>query len=871
MINRPDPDILVQAETVYKGTIADPGAFGVAAARLVVEARGSRNFEALVVALHALARYHYARLEHAPAKALLDEAALLARRHALTVRLGNVLMSRAAVNIELGLFGPAQRDLDLAATAVSPHARASLALQQAALHHNVGRYAEAAAQYRGLLAMTDVPTDLEAKAANNLALIESDRGRPDLALDLLDRAGVAAHDAGAALVAGVTQSRGRVLMQAGRLVESLREFDEAGRVYASAGWALGEHYLEYADLLVELRLLPEAVRNAQRAFEQFDQHGVLLMAAEAQLLVAQLALLVGEPARAIEAAESVRRSMRRQRRTLLTAKAAATAAEGHSRSGELSRRFLTDARGAAETLERLGIVSSAVDAHLTAGRLALALGRRDDAAQSLRRSATLARKAPVLTRLKGRVAAALSAQVDGHPRAALQHCRAGLNDLAAHRSALASMELRALASGHGAELGALGLATLLPTGSAARVLEWLEKTRAAALVSVETPVVAGVEDELIALRAVQAEITMERRETGEESAELLRRQAALEGRIRRASWAEEGSPTAADPMIAPGELRRLLDGRTLVEYGVLDDELIAAVLDSRRTRLVCLGSYDGVSAEGEALRFALRRLSRGSAARPSRAARTAATAGVSRLRELLIAPLRLDAETPLVVVPVGELQRIPWSPLHSAPVSVAPSASFWARTRQRRQQSDRVVLVAGPGLAGATEEVQQLSKLHHDPLVLVPPDSSVETVAAGLQAAAFAHLACHGAQRSDNPTFSSLLLSDGPLTVHELTLRGIAPHRIVLASCDSGADVVYEGNEMLGFVSGLMARGTAGMVGTMVVIPDLDSIPLMRALHEHVLAGAALPEALHQARAGIDTESDPGFLTWCAFTAFGAA
>lgn len=870
MINEPDPDILIQAEAAYKGAVTDPGKFASEAARLVAQARRGGDAETLVVALRALARCHLARLEHGQAKTLLDEAARLARLRSLDARLGDVLISRAAVNHELGRFTAAQRDLDRAAVLVPDAARGELALQQAALHHNLGRYAEAAEQYRWLLE-SGAPSEVEAKVANNLALIESDRGRPEVALELLERAALAAQDAGPAIVAGVTQSRGRVLMQAGRLVESLRQFDEAGRAYELAGWALGEHYLEYSDVLVDLRLLPEATVMAQRAFEQFEAHGVLLMAAEAQLLVAQLALLADDPARAIHAAEAVLRSMRRQRRTVLIAKAAATAAEAHARSGDISAKLLATARRAATTLEQMGIVSSAVEAQLTAGRIALALGRGTDAVQCLRRSALLSLGAPVLTRLKGRVAAALAAQVDQLDREVLHHCRTGLTDLAEHRSALASMELRALASGHGTELGALGLTTLVSTGSATRVLSWMERTRAAALVAVEAPVVAGIEDELASLRVVQAEIAQARRETGTEPPKLLQRQGAIEAAIRRASWTGESAVATSDTLIGSSELRRLLDGRILVEYGVQKGELVAAVLDSRRTRLVHLGPVDAVTTEGESLLFCLRRLSRRRTPSTAMAARSGAADGVRRLVALLLKPLELPQDAPLVVVPVGELQRIPWPPLHTAPVTVAPSASFWARTRLRQRSSDRVVLVAGPRLPGAVAEVDMLRGLHAGATVLVPPASTVDEVAAALRAAGLAHLACHGVLRSDNPTFSSLLFSDGPLTVHELALRGIAPHRMVLAACDSGADVVYEGNEMLGFVSALMARGTAGVVGSMVLLPDLDAVPLMRSLHEQILTGATLADALHLARTGMDQEPDGGFLTWCAFNAFGAA
>jgi CHAT domain-containing protein len=205
-------------------------------------------------------------------------------------------------------------------------------------------------------------------------------------------------------------------------------------------------------------------------------------------------------------------------------------------------------------------------------------------------------------------------------------------------------------------------------------------------------------------------------------------------------------------------------------------------------------------------------------------------------------------------------------------VSVAPSATFWARTRQRRAPTGGdVLLVAGPDLAGATAEIKALSSLHERPTVLAPPASTVDAVVDALRGAALVHLACHGYLRSDNPTFSSLLLSDGPLTVHELDLRGIAPHRMILAACDSAAGVSYEGDEVLGFVSALMARGTAGIVASAIMVPDLEAVTLMHALHERLLGGATLADALHQARSATDRDEHGAFVNWCAFTAFGAA
>ena len=115
---------------------------------------------------------------------------------------------------------------------------------------------------------------------------------------------------------------------------------------------------------------------------------------------------------------------------------------------------------------------------------------------------------------------------------------------------------------------------------------------------------------------------------------------------------------------------------------------------------------------------------------------------------------------------------------------------------------------------------------------------------AALASASLAHVACHGVVRADNPIFSSLLVSDGHLSVHELDRRGIAPHRMILAACESGSEGVFPGNETLGFVSTLLALGTAGLLASSVVVPDWNVVGLMTALHSSLCAGASLPVAL---------------------------
>jgi len=326
----------------------------------------------------------------------------------------------------------------------------------------------------------------------------------------------------------------------------------------------------------------------------------------------------------------------------------------------------------------------------------------------------------------------------------------------------------------------------------------MERTRAAALLAVEPPGGAD-DDDLQALRGIHAEIeglaaTGDRSVSAQQP--LLARQKTVEDRIRRSAWhrrAQGGRPVAS---LSPARLRRLLDGRILVEYAVLHGRLVAVVIGPRQSRLVQLGPLSAVLDQVRTLFFALRRLTQPLPDSSLSAARLSSDLRIRRLHDLLLAPLGLADPAELVVVPVGELHGIPWSALHTAPVSLAPSAALWARSREAAQRhpgpgTGTTVLVEGPHLAGATTEVQGLQKLYPDAVAITPPDSTVAEVLRRLDGAELAHLACHGWLRSDNPLFSSLVLSDGPLTVQELHPSGVAPHRLVLASCQSGADVAY--------------------------------------------------------------------------------
>jgi tetratricopeptide (TPR) repeat protein len=307
-------ELVIHARQVHDGAVADPRRFAPVAADLVRRTRRSGPPEALAIALRALAFARRAQYAAAEARRLLDEAAAVARRHGLDEALADVLMTRSSVNQELGNIAGARRDLDIAAPLVSGDRAIELAFQRAVLDQNVGRLDPAAALYREVLAHPSLSGRFQVAVGNNLALIEAQHGRHKEALRLLDDAGRVAPLVGPSQVATVLESRAWVTVHAGRLTEGIRLFDEAARAFEAAGLPLGEHFVEYADALMDLRLIPEAVSAAQSAADEFRINGVPLMGAEAELRVAQLALLAGDPLQAEAASSVAARSFDRQGR-----------------------------------------------------------------------------------------------------------------------------------------------------------------------------------------------------------------------------------------------------------------------------------------------------------------------------------------------------------------------------------------------------------------------------------------------------------------------------------------------------------------------------------------------------------------------------
>ena len=209
--------------------------------------------------------------------------------------------------------------------------------------------------------------------------------------------------------------------------------------------------------------------------------------------------------------------------------------------GPASPALLRQANRAAAQLDALG-ASDAAQAHLLAGRVALELGRHDDAERHLGAVAQTRRRGPALSRVSGWLGEALRAEAADRPGRMLAACRRGLDVLDEHRLTLGASELRAQATVHGAELAALAQRHAARAGRPRLLLTWSERWRATALAvpAVRPLADAELNASLAALRTVTRDLE-EARSQGKQSTSLQREQQRLEKAVRASSLRSHGT------------------------------------------------------------------------------------------------------------------------------------------------------------------------------------------------------------------------------------------------------------------------------------------------------------------------------------------
>jgi tetratricopeptide (TPR) repeat protein len=819
--------------------------------------------------------------EYGDIDAAVDElriARRLARRAGSTSREADILGTLGVALIVAGRTVSGRKALDEAVRQSTGHLHDRMVFRRGSALLVLGRHREALEDLNtAILAMRAADDQIwEARALQDRAVSYMSSGLAQHAVADLRRAEDLFDASGQELeYAEATMNRGLVALRLGDLPEALSSFDQAAERFHSLGATEPDLSIHRCAALTAAGLFRDAMHEAEAAIGQLDEiHGRPTKRAELLLTAARCALAASEPIKALAWATEARQLFDRQGRRWWRAHAELAQVSAGVGVVPATAALLRDAQRCVRELSEISSPDQPL-AQLTAGRVALVLGRTAVANDYLAAAAAGRRRGPPLSRAVGWLAEALRSEAVGDSRRLMYACRRGLDVIDEYRSMLGSSELRAQTTAHGAELANLGQRQALRLGRPRVMLAWSERWRAVALAvpEVRPPADEALQAELAAMRDISSRLSQGtglRLRTAPLRHEQQRLERAVRARAMRtlAAGRRDHSGTGAVRFAVSGLLDELGDDR-LLEIVDIDGQLHVLVCGRGKVTRFTAGTTEQAAREIKFARFVLRRVAYG----PAVPSLEGVHHRLTRLGETLELLLLGEAAShvgdgKVIVVPTGKLHAVPWDllpRLRSRAVSVAPSAASWLRARRgatdeiENVEAGTVVLVRGPGLASQGAEVPQLAADYgqdvESPVLLGDGSATVARVMEAIDGARLVHIAAHGTFRADSPLFSALRLDDGPLTVYDLERLRRGPRQLVLSSCDSGVVAPAGADEVLGLASSLIPLGTAAIVASVVPVNDLAVVPLMIALHHELRGGASLAEALRDARRRC--ESDP--------------
>ena len=809
----------------------------------------------------------------------MREALRLARRTGSAEREADVLSSLGTALVFAGRTAAGLAAFDQAVQRSTGVLAARVLARRGSVLYILGRYLAALEDLRHAVAVLRRGGDLlwTARTLNNRGLVYWGLGSTSRAdADFVSAARLYSELGQELEAIYPVANRALVAFTSGDLPAALAFLDAATPGFRRLKVPTTQLHIDRCSVLLAAGLADDALAEADASVREIARiRGWSTKKAELLLMAANCALAAAQPQAAQDWAQAAYRLFRSQRSAWWQAHAACVLVQARYEVGPASPALLRQANRAADRLDALG-ASDATQAHLLAGRIALKLGRLDDAERHLGAAARTRRRGPALSRVSGWLGEALRAEAAGRPGRMLAACRRGLDVLDEHRLTLGASELRAQATVHGAELAALAQRHAARAGRPRLLLTWSERWRATALAvpAVRPLADAELNASLAALRTVTRDLE-EARSQSKQNTFLQREQQRLEKAVRASSLRSQG---AARPGQAPFRTADLLDrlgSAQLIEIVDIDGGLYVLTCGAGRVRQFAAGRVRDAVRAADFARFALRRLARSRPGDDPDSALSVLAAAGPRLQQALLGPaVRHLGDGPIVIVPTGTLHPVPWALLPALAdrvVSVAPSAGAWMRADAAPAPPQRhVTLARGPGLASEGAEVPEIAPFYDDVTVLAGSEATAEKVLYALDGAWLGHIAAHGNFRADSPLFSSLHMYDGPLTVYDFEQLHRAPYRLVLSSCDSGVLAPAGANELLGLVSSLLPLGTAGIIAAIVPLNDQAVVPIMVDLHRHLRSGQTLAESIYSVRRGLG--DDPvGQATAASLLTLGAA
>jgi hypothetical protein len=424
----------------------------------------------------------------------------------------------------------------------------------------------------------------------------------------------------------------------------------------------------------------------------------------------------------------------------------------------------------------------------------------------------------------------------------------------------------------------------LRTGNIEKSFASNERFRSRTLAEI-TEVGAPPDEELEAIRE-ELNWTYRRIQSADAAASHLKKRAAtlerklVEAERKRASLGDAWDGPAVEEVEWRSVAKKLGSDTLFVEYFERDGGFSAFVLRRNSIEVVELpATPERVRHLLEELHFQFGSLRYGGKAIRTfaRQLKSRADRCLEELRSLVTAPIETTNIENVVIVPAGVLNYVPFAALFDGQrylleryrISVAPSAAFWLRLKQKKRRNISKALLmahADTTIPMADVEVNEIAGMFPISDVLTGDDATFEAFRLNAKGRDLVHLACHGTFRPDNPTFSSLHMADGRITVRDLLKQRLDARLVTLSACETGLSSVYAGNEVLGLVRGFLTAGAGSLVASLWNINDRLTAILMTELYTHLQRGDGAAASLRKAQLKLVAQGEHPYY-WAAFFA----
>ncbi|HEY7592298.1 MAG TPA: CHAT domain-containing protein [Actinophytocola sp.] len=698
--------------------------------------------------------------------------------------------------------------------------------------------------------------ELLARAYMNRCLAHISGGRPGPAERDARACMALAAEHGFPLIGAKAEGNlGEIAQLRGAIPEALRYFEGAERAFRElAPGLVPRTKIDQARSLLAAGLADEAARHLDEALPELREHRIGQDLAEAEVARAAAALLAGDLTLAKQLATSARSHFVKRGSEPWAEVAALTRLRAEveaALAGVDSTATPARAVALAERLAEAGLTDEAATATMLAVRLALRRRGVDAAEELLEQVPAPSRIAPIDHRMLLRLCRAEVALAHGQSRRVLAQAKAGLTELGAARDKMGGLDLVCGTAIHGFELGRLAVKLVLDNArtdaDGRRLLDWQERTRAQIYryepqPAIDDPELATAVADLRAVMRTVQQYRLERRST----AHLERRITMLQREVSRLGWhtSHWGKPR---PVCSAAEVIDRLGDRTLISFAGPGEDLAAVVVSGGRTRLFRLGRQEQVLEVARQLHADLDALAPDDLIEPLvNAVSRSALNRIELLDRWLFGPdgipTELFADSELVIVPFGGLYSVPWESLptlRGRAVSVAPSATAWVGAAEAPGTDGRVVLVCGPDLPESVSELDQLTAVYPDAVVLQGAEATTAAVLSAMDGAKLVHIAAHGTHEPANALFSRLELADGGLIAHEVARLHRPPEHIVLAACELALSHIRPGDEPLGFAGAMLASGSRTVVAAVNRVGHRSAALTMTDYHRRLASTSA--------------------------------